>query len=136
MRALIFITKSELQKCLPRTMFEKDHVVGRAHDPEFTFPICRNCHAIITDERLRAGISMLPETDDNERAVLRLEALGLFEEKTAEALRRWAGKTANSPTTKHDARNLEALAALHEKAAIDLHRWATEKRVKSGGPNA
>ncbi len=137
--ALIPVSKSQLEaKGLPATLFEKDHIVGRAHDPEFTFPLCRNCHAIITDERLVVGITMLSEPDDNERAALRLDALALFEETVAEALRRWAEETAkaDSPRAECETLNLQALASLHEKSAVDLHRWAAEKRIKSGGRNA
>jgi hypothetical protein len=134
--ALIPGTREQLEaQRVPRTLFEGDHIVGEAHDPTFVFSICRNCHALVTDERLRAGISMLPEPDQNERAALRMDALALFEETVAKALRSWAGEVAASPTTKREALNLEALASLYEKSAIDLHRWAIEKRVKSGDPN-
>jgi len=134
--ALISGTRSELEaKGIPRTLFEGDHIVGRAHDPEFVFSICRNCHALVTDERLRAGISMLPEPDRNERAALRLDALALFEEKIAEALRRWAKEITNC-TAEREALNLEALASLHEKSADDLHRWAAKRHIKSGKQNA
>jgi len=137
--ALISGTRSELEaKGVPRTLFEGDHIVGRVHDPKFVFSICRNCHALVTDDRLRAGISMLREQDHNERAALRLGALALFEETVADALRRWAAETAKagSPTAECEALNLEAMASHHENSAIDLHRWAAKKRAKSGGRNA
>jgi len=135
--ALISGTQSDLEaKRVPHTLFEGDHIVGKAHDPKFMFSICRNCHALVTDERLCVGISMLPEPDHNHRAALRLDALALFEEKMAEALRRWAGEITNSPTTDREGLNLQTLASLHEKSAVDLHRWAAEKRIKSGGRNA
>lgn len=83
----------ELHKdVLPRSLFEKDHIVGRNHDPDFTFPICRNCHAEVTELRRQAGISMQFEPDEQEREVLRLEALAFFHEDTAAALRRWAAE--------------------------------------------
>jgi hypothetical protein len=90
---LIPVTAEWLKaKGVPSSLFEGDHAVGRAHDPEFIIPICRNCHAEVTENRLRAGISMRSEPDQNTREALRLEALALFHEKTAEALRRWAAE--------------------------------------------
>lgn len=126
--ALFSGTRAELEaEGVPRTLFEKDHVVGRAHDPDFLFSICRSCHAEVTDERLRAGISMLPELDANKRDALRLQALAFFEEKLAEALRRWASEARNR-LNEREARHLEALAVLHEKSAVDLHGSAIAKR--------
>jgi hypothetical protein len=91
--ALIPVTEEWLRaKGVPSSLFEDDHVVGRAHDPKFIFPICRNCHAVLTEDRLRAGVSMRPAPDQNTRDVLRLEGLAVFHEKTAEALRRWAAE--------------------------------------------
>jgi len=75
---------------LPPSLFENDHIVGRNHDPDFVFPICRNCHAEVTELRRRAGITMQFQPDRNEREALRLEALAFFHEDTAAALRRWA----------------------------------------------
>lgn len=77
---------------LPHSLFEKDHIVGRKHDPAFVTAICRNCHAEVTELRRQAGISMLFEPDQAKRDALRLEALALFHTETAEALRRWASE--------------------------------------------
>jgi hypothetical protein len=77
---------------LPNGLFEKDHVVGRNHDPAFVVGICRNCHAEVTELRRQAGISMEFESDKAKREVLRLEALALFHADTALALRRWASE--------------------------------------------
>src|SRR4051812_16589819 len=80
------------KNCLPRNLFEKDHIVGRNHDPDFIFPICRNCHAEITELRRRAGITMGFLSDPKEREALRLEALAFFLEMVTAALRRWAAE--------------------------------------------
>jgi hypothetical protein len=85
---------------VPSSLFERDHVVGRAHDPDFIVSICRNCHAEVTEGRLRAGISMRPELDQNRREALRLQSLALFHEKTAEALRRWAAEKLSKEESK------------------------------------
>ena len=93
--ALIPVKKEwiELHKqVLPRSLFEKDHVVGRNHDPYFIFPICRNCHAEMTELRRQAGIRMDFEADEGEREILRLEALAFWHEETALSLRRWAAE--------------------------------------------
>lgn len=83
----------ELHKhVLPRTLFEKDHLVGRNHDPDLIFPICRNCHAEVTELRRQAGISMQFEPDEGEREVLRLEALAFLHETIAAALKRWVAE--------------------------------------------
>jgi hypothetical protein len=77
---------------LPNKLFEKDHVIGRNHDPGFVVGICRNCHAEVTELRRQAGIRMEFESDKANREVLRLEALALFLTETALALRRWASE--------------------------------------------
>ena len=77
---------------LPRSLFEKDHVTGRNHDPEFVAGICRNCHAEVTELRRIEGITMRYEPDQSTREALRLEALALFSEAAAAALRRWASE--------------------------------------------
>lgn len=76
----------------PRSLFEKDHLVGRNHDPDFIFPICRNCHAEVTELRRQARISMQFEPDEGEREVLRLEALAFLHKDIAAALTRWVAE--------------------------------------------
>jgi hypothetical protein len=43
-----------------RTLLEAHHVVGRAHDDRLTVPLCRNCHAILTEAQRTAGIDLTP----------------------------------------------------------------------------
>ena len=73
-----------------RSLLEKHHLVGRKHDPELTVPLCRNCHAEATEGLLKAVVSMRPEPDPARRIALMLDALAVFREEEAEALRRWA----------------------------------------------
>ena len=73
--------------------------VGRAHDPDFIVPICRNCHAEVTEGRFQEGVSMRPELDPNKREALRLRSLAMFHEKTAQALRRWAAEKLSKEET-------------------------------------
>jgi hypothetical protein len=77
---------------LPRSLFEKDHLIGRNHDAHLVFPICRNCHGEVTELRWQAGIRMEFEPSRKEREILRLEALAFLHEDTALALRRWAAE--------------------------------------------
>jgi hypothetical protein len=84
---------------LAHGLFEKDHVVGRNHDPAFVAAICRNCHAEVTELRRQAGISMEFESDKAKREVLRLEALALFLADAALALRRWASEKQSAKKT-------------------------------------
>ena len=74
----------------PRNLFHDHHIVGENHDPDLTVLICRNCHAKATEGLLRAGVSMMEESDRNTREALRLEGLAEFHEDVAAALRRWA----------------------------------------------
>ena len=93
--SLIPVTEKWLDQhkvVVPRSLFQRDHVVGRNHDREFTVPICRNCHGEVTELRRLSGISMRFEPDQCKREILRLEGLALFHESTALALRRWAAE--------------------------------------------
>ncbi len=91
--ALMGVTAEWLMsKGIPQSLFEKHHPSGREHDPEFIFPICRNCHAKATEGLYCAGVSMMAEPDQDTREALRLEGLAAFHDETAEALRRWAAE--------------------------------------------
>jgi len=43
---------------LNRRLLEDHHVLGRASDPRSTIPLCRNCHAWMTERLADAGVSM------------------------------------------------------------------------------
>lgn len=43
-----------------KRLLEAHHVCGRAHDDELTVPVCRNCHALLTDAQLAAGVQLEP----------------------------------------------------------------------------
>ncbi len=46
-----------------RRFREQHHVVGRAHDSELTLALCFNCHALVTENLHKAGVSMKPESN-------------------------------------------------------------------------
>jgi hypothetical protein len=74
---------------IPSGLLEAHHVVGKAHDAELTVPLCRNCHALATEDLLRAGVSMKPTADRRTLAEIRLEASATFLERFALSLRDW-----------------------------------------------
>jgi hypothetical protein len=43
-----------------RSLLEHHHVVGRAHDDGLTVPLCRNCHAVLTEAQRDAGVDLTP----------------------------------------------------------------------------
>ena len=48
---------------MKRSLLEEHHVCTRANDPAFTVPLCRNCHAEITEGQRAAGVDFaLPPT--------------------------------------------------------------------------
>jgi len=69
-----------------RTLLQADHVFGRKRDPETTIIICRNCHAEITEDRMRAGIPMRRERDTNKRIAFMLRALSVLFKKLSESM--------------------------------------------------
>lgn len=61
-----------------RTLVEAHHVLGRQYDGKITVPLCRNCHAIVTEKLRRAGVSMQPPPTLLERLVNLLRAAGVM----------------------------------------------------------
>jgi hypothetical protein len=41
-----------------RSLLEAHHLVGRANDGELTAPLCRNCHAAVTEGYRDAGVPL------------------------------------------------------------------------------
>lgn len=44
----------------PRSLLETHHVCGRANDAALTVPLCRNCHAVLTESQRTAGVDLTP----------------------------------------------------------------------------
>lgn len=51
------ITTLEALVPVKRRMIEAHHVCGRASDAGLTVPVCRNCHAILTERQQAAGVT-------------------------------------------------------------------------------
>lgn len=75
-------------------LLEDHHVVGRRHDGGLTIPLCRNCHAILTEDNRRAGADMRQQPSLLERIVNVLRALGAFFSDLAQRFFDWAERLA------------------------------------------
>jgi hypothetical protein len=91
LESLIPVTPDWLEKRgIPFGPLEAHHVVGHVHDPKLTVPLCRNCHAVATEDLLCAGVSMKPAADRRLLAEMRLEASATFLERLALSMRGWS----------------------------------------------
>ncbi len=75
---------------LVATIFERHHIVGRAHDGRLVVPLCRTCHDVMTEMARSANISMRPAAHLLERLALMLRGLALFFPEVGKACERWA----------------------------------------------
>jgi hypothetical protein len=75
-------------------LLEDHHVVGRRHDAGLTIPLCKNCHAILTEDNRRAGADMRQQPSLLERIVNVLRALGAFFNDLAQRFFGWAEQIA------------------------------------------
>lgn len=50
------ITTPETLVPVKRRFLEAHHVCGQAHDDALTVPVCRNCHAVLTEAQHAAGV--------------------------------------------------------------------------------
>lgn len=51
------ITTLETLVSVKRRFLEDHHVCGRANDEALTMPVCRNCHAVLTERQQAAGVT-------------------------------------------------------------------------------
>lgn len=72
------------------TLLEWHHVAVRAHDDAFTVPVCLNCHRILTEGQLRAGVTFAPQVTLPERLAALLLAVGIFLSQLGEIVQLWA----------------------------------------------
>ena len=78
-------------------LLEFHHPAGRAHDPDLTIILCRNCHAIASEGQHCGAVPMKAQADILARQIARHRALAAFyrdaadsEERAAEDLRDFA----------------------------------------------
>lgn len=51
------ITTPETLVPARRSFLEAHHVCGKANDAGLTIPVCRNCHAVLTERQQAAGVT-------------------------------------------------------------------------------
>ena len=66
-------------------LLQVHHPAGRAHDPNFSVLLCRNCHAIATDDQIREEIALGPQPTPQQRHVARLRARATDHRTAAES---------------------------------------------------
>jgi hypothetical protein len=75
------------ERGFPVDLLELHHVLGAAHDPDLTVPLCRNCHGLVTEDLRRGEISMRTASDVQTRVITKLNAFAQFLERSAISLR-------------------------------------------------
>jgi hypothetical protein len=79
-----------LLRPVTRGFLEEHHVVGVAHDSILTLALCFNCHALITEDLHRAGVSMKPEPNLQKFAVIVFRALAVHFKMLSDAFWRFS----------------------------------------------
>ena len=82
------VTKDFLEK--HRRLFEEHHVFGRWQDSVTVLALCFNCHALITEGLLQAGVSMKREPDPIKFAQVIFRALSVHFRMLSDACWRFA----------------------------------------------
>ncbi len=73
-----------------RVLIEQHHALNRAYESAVTVPLCRNCHAKVTEQLQAAGVPNRPPPSLLERLAAILRALGLFFRSLGDACLRYA----------------------------------------------
>lgn len=89
---LVLIPKSLrwLKSRVHRSILERHHVLSKNHDSSFVVLLCRNCHAIVTEGYLQAGIKLQAEPNLRKRVAHMLRAQAAFLRQLAERNCQWA----------------------------------------------
>lgn len=73
-----------------RTLLQGHHVFGWKRDPKCTVILCRNCHAKVTEDLLKAGVPMVRERDPRKRAAYALLSGAVFFKRYADSIEKLA----------------------------------------------
>ena len=92
-----------------REVLEAHHVVGRANDEDLTVPLCRNCHAEVTEGYRDAGVALNRPPTLLHKLVAVLRALGAMLTALGQKCAAWA----------------EALARLVARLDSSFPAWRT-----------
>jgi hypothetical protein len=79
-----------LLRPVTRRFLEEHHIFGVANDPDATLALCFNCHALVTEGLLQAGVTMTREPDPIKFAANILRALAVQHEQLSKASWRFA----------------------------------------------
>lgn len=79
-----------LLRPVTRRFLEEHHIFGVANDPDTTLALCFNCHALVTEGLLQAGVTMTREPDPIKFASNILRALAVQHEILSKASWRFA----------------------------------------------
>lgn len=69
-------------------VLEQHHIAGRAHDPDTTIILCKNCHKKATEGQLREGVPLGATTSFPDRLAAMLAGLAAFFRFLADAFDR------------------------------------------------
>lgn len=79
-----------LLRPVTRRFLEEHHIFGVANDSDTTLALCFNCHALVTEGLLQAGVTMTREPDPIKFATNILRALAVQHERLSKASWRFA----------------------------------------------
>lgn len=88
--ALCGVTSPESLIRVNRSLLEAHHVVTQAHDDALTLPVCRNCHALLTEAQLRHAVTFQQCPTIPERIAAILTALSAFFHTLGDTFAAWA----------------------------------------------
>ncbi len=83
------ITTPETLVPMKRRFLEAHHVCGRANDDGPTVPVCRNCHAILTERQQAVGVTFTPPPTALHQIVAALASFFVFEHAMSERGMDW-----------------------------------------------
>jgi HEAT repeat protein len=69
-----------------RSLLEAHHVLGEVNAPDVLVPLCRNCHAKVTEQLLQVGASMTESPTLLDRIASMIRALAAFLHELAKLL--------------------------------------------------
>ncbi len=89
------ITTPETLVTANRTILEAHHVCGRANDEGLTVPLCRNCHAILTEGQRAAGATLTQPPTLLHQVAAALSSLFVFLRDVGERGPAWVAAISN-----------------------------------------
>jgi hypothetical protein len=77
-------------RTVTRRFLEDHHILGRAREPHLTLSLCFNCHALVTEGLLQAGVGMERESDPRKFTSSVFRALSVHHRALSDAFWRMA----------------------------------------------